>query len=450
MDMETVSQFLLGNHPSWEFLNSTEAGSRILQQHRENPLVVPLLALLPFLFMALFRFYSTSPVVLSYNDNPVSIRLYNKKNGRIRSENFVEYIKSRCPSLFDPTKRAAFKPTLWMTNGHLQTAYAAFVGFENVYRIDYERELLSTPDGGTVAIDWAPSFEKKPVDDTPTLVFLHGLTGGSHESYIRALAEVMMRDHGYRCAVFNARACADSPLTSAQLYCGAYTDDLRLVVKHIRKTLPEAKLVGVGFSLGANILMKYMGEEGDKTELMAAMSVGNPFDLLGTCYNMERGYLQRKIYSPTMGASLKRIFFKHTNMFVNSKIVNLEEVKRAITIRQFDESVTRRVFGYRTVHEYYRMGSSSQHILDIKRPFLCLSALDDPIAVEWCIPRDEITENPYGLLATTSHGGHLGWFQGFFSQDRWCTKPLEEFCVAMFEADRRPISESPDYLKFDR
>lgn len=142
-------------------------------------------------------------------------------------------------------------------------------------------ELLSTPDGGTVSIDWAPSLIKMPADDTPTLVLLHGLTGGSHESYIRALVETMTRDHGYRCVVFNARACANTELTSAQLYCGSWTEDLRMVVKHIRKTLPEAKLMSVGFSLGANILMNYMGEEGDNCEFLGAMSVGNPFDLMG-------------------------------------------------------------------------------------------------------------------------------------------------------------------------
>lgn len=148
------------------------------------------------------------------------------------------------------------------------------------------RELLSTPDGGIVSIDWAPSFKEMPADDTPTLVLLHGLTGGSHESYIRALVETMTKDHGYRCVVFNARACADTELTTAQLYCGSWTDDLRMVVKHVRKILPEAKLMSVGFSLGSNILMNYMGEEGDRCEFLGAMSVGNPFDLLG--------YVQKK------------------------------------------------------------------------------------------------------------------------------------------------------------
>lgn len=293
-----------------------------------------------------------------------------------------------------------------------------------------------------MSIDWAPSFEVMPEDDTPTLVLLHGLTGGSHESYIRALIETMTKDHGYRCVVFNARACADTDLTTPQLYCGSWTDDLRQVVKYIRKRLPEAKLMSVGFSLGSNILMNYMGEEGDQCEFLGAMSVGNPFDLLGTCYNMERGFLQHHIYSPTMGDNLKRIFFKHEKVFKNTNI-DLDAVRRAVTIRQFDDCVTRKVFGYRTVHEYYRMASSSQRLLDIKRPFLCLNARDDPISVDWCIPVDEVRGNPYGLLATTARGGHLGWFEGFWSPKRWCTQILAEYCIAMFEADRRPVSETP-------
>ncbi|KAF9906492.1 hypothetical protein BX616_000713 [Lobosporangium transversale] len=442
MDLETVQQFVLGQHPTWEVLNNTETGAKILVYHQEKPLVIPLLILLPFLLIALFRMYTNSPVVLSYNKKPVSINLYDPKTGKMYQENYIDYIKRKCPSLVDRSKGAVFKPTLWMTSGHLQTAYAAYINFTTRYLIDYQRELLSTPDGGTVSIDWAPSFEKKPVDDTPTLVILHGLTGGSYESYIRSLIEVLTQEHGYRCVVFNARACADTDLTSAQLYCGSWTDDLRMVVKHIRKTLPEAKLMSIGFSLGSNILMNYMGEEGDQCEFMGAISVGNPYDLMGTCYNMERGFLGHNLYSPAMGGNLKRIFFKHAKMFENTDI-DIEDVRRGVTIRDFDDRVTRKIFKYRTVHEYYRMASCCQRILDIKRPFLCLSALDDPIAIAECIPRDEIKGNPFGLLVTTARGGHLGWFEGFFSQDRWCTKPLSEYCIAMFEADPRPVSDSP-------
>jgi len=176
---------------------------------------------------------------------------------------------------------------------------------------------------------------------------------------------------------------------------------------------------------------------------MVADNNATLFSMTRTGLAIDRGFLGRNVYSPAMGSNLKRIFMRHTKWFEDSDIVDIEAVKRGRTIRDFDDQVTRKVFKYRTVNEYYRMASSSQRLLDIKRPFLCLSALDDPIAVKECLPYDEIKGNPFGLLATTEHGGHLGWFEGFWSQERWCTQPLAEFCMALFNADTRPVSETP-------
>lgn len=132
---------------------------------------------------------------------------------------------------------------------------------------------------------------------------------------------------------------------------------------------------------------------------------------------------------------------KHAKWFENSD-VDLKAAERVVHMRQFDDEVTRKVFKFRTVDEYYRAASSSQRILDIKRPFLCLNAMDDPISVSELLPRDEIRENPYGLLATTARGGHLGWFEGFTSPTRWVTKPLSEYISAILEADPRPVNPS--------
>ncbi|KAF9350664.1 hypothetical protein BGX34_001060, partial [Mortierella sp. NVP85] len=137
MDFEAVSQFAMGNHSAWGFIKETEAGSRILQFHQDKPLVLPFLALLPFLFIALFRFYTVSPVVLTYNDNPVMLKLFDRKTGKTATEDYIEYLARKVPSLMD--RHAAFRPSLWMTSGHLQTAYAAYKGFENKYIIPYQR-----------------------------------------------------------------------------------------------------------------------------------------------------------------------------------------------------------------------------------------------------------------------------------------------------------------------
>lgn len=162
-----------------------------------------------------------------------------------------------------------------------------------IYLLIIYSELLKTPDGGTISIDWAPPLSVKPADNTPTLVLLHGLTGGSFESYIRDLVDRLTRVHGYRCVVVNARACADTVLTSPQLFSGGYTDDLRLAVKHIRTTLPAAKLMGAGFSMGSNILMNYMAEESHQCEFLGAMSISNPFDMLGYVTNLATNLTER-------------------------------------------------------------------------------------------------------------------------------------------------------------
>ncbi|KAG9297870.1 hypothetical protein G9A89_000209 [Geosiphon pyriformis] len=370
------------------------------------------------------------------NESPIkSAKRFSDQNSDTTSNiPLSDYIKETCPSLVGPL--AKFYPTVWLANGHLQTAYAAYAKFLNYYPVKYERHFIPTPDGGQFTLDWTPPIFEKPFDDTPTLVILHGLTGGSHESYIRSLLDILTRPpHNYRGVVFNFRGCADSELLSPQMYCAGYTDDLRVALRYIEKCIPNAKLMGAGFSLGANILVKYLGEEGTKTPLIGAISVGNPFDLLGTNLAMERSLVGRKIYSTSLALNLKNSFAKHLKILKRHPKLDPPFILSARSIREFDDRCTRLVFGYDTVNDYYRDASSSRFVTRVRVPLLCLQARDDPVSVRECIPYDECRFNPSVILATTSHGGHLGWFTGFWRPTRWCIKPLTEFCVAMFETE---------------
>jgi predicted alpha/beta-fold hydrolase len=111
---------------------------------------------------------------------------------------------------------------------------------------------------------------------------------------------------------------------------------------------------------------------------------------------------------------------------------DMKQIESSKIITEFDEAVTRRVFGFRTVHEYYRKGSSAQYVPDIEIPGLLFSALDDPIAHQEAIPVHEVWGNPNIILATTSKGGHIGWFTGFFRPQRWFAKPVGDFFHAFF------------------
>ncbi|KAG2192102.1 hypothetical protein INT46_006989 [Mucor plumbeus] len=383
------------------------------------------------------KFFSTvrsimSQVKLFHNPNPIQICLTNAGN---RTVSLTEYITEFCPSLVGP--KAVYNPTSYLFNGHLQTGYAAYYTHSpTINAVQYEREFVDTPDGGCVALDWAPTKEGLENDETPTLVVLHGLTGGSHESYIRCLLEVLTYPpFNYRAVVMNCRGCANSEIKTPQMYSGGYTDDLRVVLAHIQKRLaPNTPLVGIGFSLGSNILVKYLGEEGEKTPLKAGVSVANPFDFRMSMDRLNESYIGRKIYSATMANNLKTAFGKHLDTLAKGGKIIPEEVMAAKTIREFDDACTRKMFDYTTVNNYYRDASSCRFIEHVKVPLLCLNALDDPIAAAECIPYDEIKTNPNVVLATTDYGGHLGWFEHNKYPTRWMVKPLTEFIVAMFQA----------------
>ncbi|CAG8672151.1 16528_t:CDS:2, partial [Racocetra fulgida] len=124
----------------------------------------------------MFPFLS-SPVKIYSNPETVKINVRGKETEEIK---LLDYISEKCPSLVG--KNAVYYPTLWLPSGHLQSAYAAFANFEGIHLINYERKFVETPDGGQIAVDWTPPISQKPFDNTPTIVVLHGLTGGEKRS----------------------------------------------------------------------------------------------------------------------------------------------------------------------------------------------------------------------------------------------------------------------------
>ncbi|QRW07497.1 alpha/beta hydrolase family protein [Ceratobasidium sp. AG-Ba] len=161
-------------------------------------------------------------------------------------------VETHCPSLVKD-----YKPTWWLPGGHIQTLFCVAGNFTAVDEVIYERTLLGLPDGGTLGLDFTPRKEDRVLPpETPILVVLHGLSGGSHESYVRSIlsqvcAPTSTGGLGYRAVVVNFRGCAGVPLTSPQFYSAGHTDDIRTALSYIQKTYPLAKLTGLGFSLGA-------------------------------------------------------------------------------------------------------------------------------------------------------------------------------------------------------
>ena len=363
------------------------------------------------------------------------------KNHGIDKLSLSEIIAGYCPTLSNT--RSIYSPHFFLLNGHFQTIYSGL--FTKIFKnqIEYIRELVDTPDGGVISLDWT---EKPGLSDKTTfyIFIMHGLTGGSHESYVQDLI-IESKKYGYKCVVMNFRGCSETPVKTPQLYCGSFTSDVDVAVKHIIKTDHNAKIFGVGFSLGANILTKYVGQQGQNSLLVGLVSIGNPYDLLGTYRAVERTIIGRNLYIPRMGYNLLKVIRRHTSAFINTSWFDLKELEKTKTVLEYDEVTTRRCFGYKTVHEYYRFGSCVIDIPYIDIPTLFLTALDDPIAVAEVIPYFEIKANPNTILATTEKGGHLGWFVAtpgyILPHKRWFPKPVMEFVDAIIKT-RPPIQVS--------
>ena len=120
-----------------------------------------------------------------------------------------------------------FTPTPWLFSGHLQTFYSALTAKKEYDGVGYTRETIRAKDGGIFTLDWANGDF---ADGTPTILLLHGLTGGSQEAYIKSLIFENNRRRRYRCVVFNARGCAGSKLETAQFVRGGSSTLLGIYV----------------------------------------------------------------------------------------------------------------------------------------------------------------------------------------------------------------------------
>ncbi|KAF8308724.1 Alpha/Beta hydrolase protein [Cantharellus anzutake] len=365
------------------------------------------------------------------------------------------FFATRCPSFLRP-----YKPTWWLPNGHFQTIWCSLGDFSTVDPVQYTRTLLRVPDGGTIGLDWVeqpitPAEDKPLPDDTPIVVILHGLTGGSYESYVRAIlaktsAPVEQGGLGYRGVVMNFRGCAGVKLTSPQMFSGGHTEDIRTSLLYIQSLYPKAPLLGIGFSLGANVLTRYVSEEGEQCRLTAACVMACPWDNLKNSDKLEKRFINRAIYSKAMGGTLLELFNRNAvelSAFPEPSAITphlpiLLSLKSPdfITVNSHLTSIVGGSFPpfpFPTVQDYYVWSSAHECLETIRIPFLTMNALDDPIVAE--IPLHKAGLSPWVGMCTTKNGGHLGWFQGggFLGRggppEKWNVQPVAEWCQAIAE-----------------
>lgn len=329
-----------------------------------------------------------------------------------------------------------YMSTPWLSSPHLQTTFLRFFGRPPVF--DYRREIFNTDDGGIVALDWlarSDVMEKENMANDevhqdskmPIVIVIPGLTSDSDSVYIKHLTFYMAK-RGWNVVVSNHRGLGGVPLTTDFFYNGGWTADLRKVVKHIRSQNPDVPLFVVGTSLGANMMVKYLGEDGDDILIDGAAAVCCPWDLLLCDRFIGRNVVQR-FYDKALGAGLKRYAKKHQQFF--TRLSDWDGIEKARRVREFDTSGTCRVGKFDTADIYYRESSCVGYVRCIKVPLLCISALDDPVCTKEAIIWDECRANKNVILATTQHGGHLGYFDGMDAKGVWWVRAVDEYLTIL-------------------
>ncbi|KAJ2078714.1 hypothetical protein H4R24_004293 [Coemansia sp. RSA 988] len=372
--------------------------------------------------------------VLSAGAKTSAIVRHTKAEGMVTLH---DVLRKECPSLVDP-KLAYMIPTPYLGTGLLQTIYATLrVRLRNkASDVSYERELLVMQDGGTVSLDWYSATEDQQSNEWPPIaMMMAGVGGSSQEHHLRVMAKTLAHSQAaFRIVVVNHRGTARTPITSARPYDSGFTDDFRAAVKHVQADYPYSKIVGIGFSMGANILTKYIGEEGPRCKLACAVAVCCPFDIrVSSAAINESNLLNDYVIQPSVMGTLMRAIKRASHLPVDPLWnLDVQRIKGATRLGELEEELMVKIGGFRDLDEYYEKSSSFNHVENIAIPFLAINSLDDRITPPQGIPLDKFVTNPSIALALVPHGGHLGFLTGVPPRI-WFVKPIQEFVSAIIK-----------------
>lgn len=298
-----------------------------------------------------------------------------------------------------PLIKSHYKPNYPFRNGHFSTIYSA--KFRPSPHLKIERERLQLPDGDFLDIDWSFSekFSKK------VAILLHGLEGSAQRTYIKAQAKILI-SNGWNVAAVNFRGCSGEANLSYQSYNAGKTDDLEAVIHSILNKDQYTEIDLVGFSLGGNLLLKYLGErEFFPKEIKKAVAISTPLSLKGSLEALDE--FSNWVYRKSFLLNLRKKYKSKMKDFPET--ISASDYKKITSLLQFDNIYTAPAHGFKDAYDYYEKNSSLQFLPNIKIPIYILNAENDSFLSAECYPIKlaSIMKNLY--LEIPKYGGHVGF-----------------------------------------
>jgi len=301
-----------------------------------------------------------------------------------------------------------------LLSGHFETIIPSL--FRTVKNVSYKRVRWDTPDGDFLDADLIRNGNSKVV------IISHGLEGDSYRPYVKGMAKYLS-NNGFDIVAWNFRGCSGELNRKKRFYHSGATDDLEVIVNQT-VLLGYDDIYLVGFSLGGNVTLKFLGEERRPGSIKKAVAFSVPLHLHSSCLGLIEGF--NKVYADRFVRNLQKKLLRKAELMPGT--YDLGALDRVESLIDFDEYFTAPIHGFKGAVDYYESCSALYFLESIDRPTLIVNALNDSFLSERCYPRSTAEQSKNIHLLVTDKGGHVGFGGYFFSGTYWSEiKALEFF-----------------------
>ncbi len=316
-----------------------------------------------------------------------------------------------------PLFTSDYNPSLPFKNGHFNTMYRPLFMKETCA---YSRKRVFTWDNDFIDLD----FSK--VNSNTLAILIHGLEGSSESKYILSTANEL-NGKGIDTVSFNLRGCSGEDNWLIGTYHSGKTEDVDFVVNHILDTYDYENILIIGFSLGGNLTLKYMGEYSEKLspKIKGAIATSVPIDITSSEREMDK--LKNKLYLEEFLKTIRLKILEKSYKFPDFRL-DKDKLFKAKRFKHLEHLYTVPVFGFESPEDYWQKASSKPYLSKINKPTLLINAKDDSFLSPECFPFEEAGDSEFFFLEVTKYGGHVGFISTFKQQEsRWLEKRISRF-----------------------
>lgn len=319
-----------------------------------------------------------------------------------------------------------FKAPFWARNRHMQTIWPRF--FQSRKPFHTQSENLDLPDGDFVNLVWGKPILNEAAKGLA--VIFHGLEGSVRSHYANDLM-AHLQGLGWQTVLMHFRGCGGMQNRTTRAYHSGETEDADYFLNVLNERFPQLNKVAIGFSLGANMLLKWLGEKPAQTVVKAAVAVSAPLKLEECAQSINQGF--SRMYQHYLLGSMKRNLLQKLESLDYSKWPHLtaDKIRKLRCFRDFDQLVTSPLHGFTGADDYYQKCSAAGFLKHIQTPTLILHAVDDPFMNEKVLPEEQELSEAVNLEISLN-GGHVGFMHGTpWRPEIWMHQRIEQFIAPL-------------------